>query len=633
MKDLKFTIKSKIYIFFTVLCISTNLLFTFAQTEKIKDFNVTYKINQNGTIEVLEEITVITNQQQFKRGVYRDFIQNKLPGNLRNQQYQSISAEINGIESKISSEVNNENIRFYIGDPEIVLEPGEYKFTFKYIAKNSESYFKDHEEIFWNVNGEWSVKTERLRGVFILPEGIDTPQVKLNGFEGKFGSKNRFTNYRIEGNKVYFESDKILQENENISIAIWFPLNTFNGNSEFLKFGNYFKIFFLSLINLVSIFIVFFVFKNNGADSKILNAPVNFEIPKGVSPSIFRFLYLRVIDNKSLSCEIINLAIKKIIKIEKVERPGLLGFGKFDEFKFHQLSQEELENSSERQVINSFFTSTTKTVSTFEDSSKLDKAITKIGEMISDNTKGTWDKEKNKFVPPRIFFVIIYCLIILFSGFYMGINGFEELSQIFIVSFFGILIFAVIHKEQIIRIKLYPCFSTYFFFILSLVMLIVYFITIVPGPNYKFLILLSFAPLLIFELINSFDYLKPKDIETLVAIMGFKKFAESQQNYLKNVEKEIPLTLNMYEKFLPFALAIGIETLWSHKFSNVLASSQNEMVGDDYLAIYSYTSIENAISRNTTNYSSNGGGISGGGGFSGSGSSGRGGGSAGGGGW
>ena len=57
------------------------------------------------------------------------------------------------------------------------------------------------------------------------------------------------------------------------------------------------------------------------------------------------------------------------------------------------------------------------------------------------------------------------------------------------------------------------------------------------------------------------------------------------------------------------------------------------MVGDDYLAIYSYTSIENAISRNMTNYSSNGGGISGGGGFSGSGSSGRGGGSAGGGGW
>ena len=67
----------------------------------------------------------------------------------------------------------------------------------------------------------------------------------------------------------------------------------------------------------ISIFLVFIFFKPNNYKALLNAAPVNFDIPEEYSPADFRFVMNKKSDTKSLTAELINLAIKKVIKIEK----------------------------------------------------------------------------------------------------------------------------------------------------------------------------------------------------------------------------------------------------------------------------------------------------------------------------
>jgi len=614
---MKFLIKFfSIFLLFLFL-IPLNLKVSALEKERIKSFNVFYNINKNGTIDITEEITIVANQEIFKHGIYRDFFIQNLPGNKSRQSYIIKSANINNQKTKFSMEDLFEGVRFYFGDPEVILDPGDYTFKINYQAKNSESYFTDHEEIFWNINGEWNVEIDNISGIFVLPEGISEKDLKINGFIGSFGSKNPFTEYKLEGNKIYFKSLKPLNKYENISIAIWFQSGTFSGNSDFSNLES--KVYYglLLFLNLLTLFISIFIFKNNGVDQKILNAPVTYDIPKDVSPSEFRYILLNKVDYKSLSAEIINLAIKKFVKIEKTE-----------DFKFVKMGKPVFTNKIEELVFNNLFPADNIEVTTNEikDQDRFGKTLSKISSALV--------FKDNKFQLPKMFIFFLYTIIIFVFSLILRSNNFDEISSTFLYSFLALILFSFFYKFIIRKIKLTPSFFSYFSFVFSLGIIISYFYFVVPGSVHKYFLLTSIIPFIIYEFINSFDNFSEREVEIMTIVMGFKKFAETQKNYLLSVENEIPLTFNMYEKYLPYALAINIETLWSKKFSSVLESN-SKLVSDNYY-INNYSAIENSLNRNISsynyrNYASQNSSRSGG--FSSSSSSGGGGGSRGGGGW
>ena len=89
---------------------------------------------------------------------------------------------------------------------------------------------------------------------------------------------------------------------------------------------------------------------------------------------------------------------------------------------------------------------------------------------------------------------------------------------------------------------------------------------------------------------------------------GFKEFLSSQKDYIEGVEMSLPEKFNMYEKFLPYAIALGVEPSWSTKFKSVYsqltaeqqAQAQSWYVGSSYL----YTSNTFVISDFNKNFAS-----------------------------
>jgi uncharacterized membrane protein len=131
-------------------------------------------------------------------------------------------------------------------------------------------------------------------------------------------------------------------------------------------------------------------------------------------------------------------------------------------------------------------------------------------------------------------------------------------------------------------------------------------------------------------------------------IEGFKMFlTTTEENRYKIMHKEIPLTLDVFEKCLPFAIALDLEVPWTNKFKTQIEEARLSgnsgnlrwYQSSSFLSAASFSSgfsgftsgmsssISSSIASATTSSSSGSGGGGGGG------SSGGGGGGGGGGGW
>jgi len=115
-------------------------------------------------------------------------------------------------------------------------------------------------------------------------------------------------------------------------------------------------------------------------------------------------------------------------------------------------------------------------------------------------------------------------------------------------------------------------------------------------------------------------------------IEGFKLFlATTEEDRLKVIGTPPTKTPQLYEKYLPYAIALGVEKQWSAKFAPVFAELEQEgtpyvpiwYVGTGSFARFDTSSFSADLSRslNTSSGRSNGGGGSGSGGGGGGGGS------------
>ena len=160
----------------------------------------------------------------------------------------------------------------------------------------------------------------------------------------------------------------------------------------------------------------------------------------------------------------------------------------------------------------------------------------------------------------------------------------------------------------------------------------------------KIVMLFSFLSLILFI---AYAYLIKKPTEDSLAlsaeIEGFKmylKAAEEKQLQMFNAPKHTP---ELFEKYLPYAMALGVDKIWGEKFSSVLQSAMQDKsytptwyAGTNFSSNSFYSignDISSTISSSSVAPSSSGSGGGWSSGSGGGGSSGGGGGGGGGGGW
>ncbi len=557
----------------------------FNNQERIISYNSNITINEDGSMDVVEVIKVHCEGVKIKRGIFRDFptkYEDKYGNNIVIK-FEVIEILRDGRKEKYHTENQSNGVRVYIGDSNIFLIPGDYTYTIKYKTNRQIGYFEVFDELYWNVTGNgWDFVIENASAVVNLPSGINRSEIKIDGFTGYQGIAGKdYEGEVLRGSKVKLKTTNMLNPTEGFTILVQFPKGFVYEPTASDKVAYFFQDNIPSVIGLIGVVILLIyyslIWMKVGKDPQKGTIIPLFEPPVNISPAAARFLTEMGYDDKVFTSAIINLAVKGFIKIEEDDSDYSLvkmenGTG--------ELSRDEKKLFSNLTFNQKYSIAEGKEKLQLElkqeNHAVIKKSITTLKKSLKNNY------EKTYFITNLKYFIAgigISAIILIAAVTYASVDlVFSLVWTTFWSIGVAILLFTVFKAWRGVVAKGKVRVGG----ILSALFITMFSIPFVAGEIFGlFLLAEEGSPLLIFvigaiALANVIFYhlLKAPTLlgrKLMDKIEGFKMYLSvAEVDNLANAT--IPeKTVDLYEKYLPYALALNVENKWSEKFSDLLA--------------------------------------------------------------
>ncbi len=181
-------------------------------------------------------------------------------------------------------------------------------------ADNSDNY----AEFYWNVTGnDWQVPIDHASAFVTLPENAGG-SLRAQAFTGTYGSKESYATAEVKGADATFETTRPLSMREGLTIDIYIPQGVLKPPSALTKLGWFLgsnPIVFLPLLTLAVMFALWYSVGRD-PDPGVSVAP-QYEPPKGICPAEAGTLLDDTIHPRDITSTIVDLAVRGYIKIEE----------------------------------------------------------------------------------------------------------------------------------------------------------------------------------------------------------------------------------------------------------------------------------------------------------------------------
>src|SRR3989338_3901810 len=201
-----------------------------AASETILSFDSHVVVHKDSSMTVTETIKVRSERNSIRHGIYRDF-----PTTYTDYEFKIPTRYITGFDvKKVLRDGKPESHHFstfgngkrlYIGDRDLLLAPGDYTYTIVYKTKRQLGFFKDRDELFWNVTGNgWVFPIEAVSATVELPAGVPGEKIKVDGYTGYKGSRLKDFSAYFDGNgNPVFAATKKLRAYEGLTVLVAWP--------------------------------------------------------------------------------------------------------------------------------------------------------------------------------------------------------------------------------------------------------------------------------------------------------------------------------------------------------------------------------------------------------------------------
>jgi hypothetical protein len=551
---------------------------------RITDFNDTISIAPDGTVLVSEKITLAFVGEWH--GIHRT-IPIEYPGSQGTNYTLFLKiinvTDENGNKLKYDSSKSgtSRDLKIYIPDAvdatRVVNLDYSVRNGVRFFGSNNDSY----AEFYWNVTGnDWPVPIDHASAFVALPENA-AGGLRAQAFTGAYGSKESEVSAEVKGADVVFETTRALPMRGGLTIDIYVPQGVIKPPSSFAKlfwFLGSNPIVFLPLLTFAVMFGLWYSVGRD-PDPGVSVAP-QYEPPKGMSPAEAGTLIDDTIHPRDITSTIIDLAVRGYLKIEKTEERLASFLVLHTDYLFTLLKPREQWGPDltphERVMLENIFPGVAETRL-----SSLKNRFYTVIPIVREDIMSTLKSKGIYTLDPE------------------SANGYSIVAGVTI----AILVIAV----QILGW-----------------MNLFYSIPLVIGSALvSVLIWWLFARQMTAKTVTG--------ARTRIAVLGFQEFMNRVDS--DRIKRMPPDT---FEKFLPYAMALGVEHHWAQAFDGIIKDapswyvSPNRSVSFSPLffssSMHSMTSDMHQIFISAPRASSGGSGFSSGGGFSGGGFGGGGGG-------
>jgi uncharacterized membrane protein YgcG len=613
-----------VYAICTFIMMTVSL--SYAAYERIVSFDSHIQVLDDGTIKVTEEISVDCQQEKIRHGIYRDFPTRYQDRNGLNFKvgFDVVAVLRDGLVEDFRTETQSNGVRTYIGKKETLLPTGIHTFTITYKTNRQLGFFADHDEFYWNVTGNgWAFPIERATCRVSFPQRVPRNRITMAAFTGVQGSIDNFTDMSMtQQGEFLFKTTRFMDTHEGLTILLSWPKGFFAAPTKVENFSYFLWDNFGIIIGLLGLLILlsyyYKVWKKVGRDpAKKAIIPL-YTPPSEYSPAAMRCIINSGYDDCCISSAILNLAVKKYLNIEKHKRSySLIKVEKGDA----PLSPEEtmllekLFDGRERVDL---------------DTTRITSAVKPVQKQLEEKYSGAYLRKNTRFW----FYGLCISLGTLVASICMTTPQDKLPPSIFLIVWCCITgplwVWALSKIEFTVGWIISALFMSLFFV-----------------PEFGLLCYLSSWPIgvliaLFAGCIIVFHHLLRAPTElgqrAMEQIKGFTMFLSATEKDFLNYVNEQEQTPELFERYLPYALALGVENRWAEKFSAIIAAAATTTAYTPhwysdtrgFSAAHFTSSFSSSFSSAVSSSSSPPGSSSGGGG---GGSSGGGGGGGGGGGW
>ena len=291
--------------------------------ERITDYRADIAVGRDGRLTVQETITVNAQDDFIVHGIYRDFPTIYRASRNVHVAFDVLDATLDGRDTPTSvTEIDNGD-RLQMGDSDTTLSPGLHVFRFRYVTDRQIAFLKDRDELYWNVTGNgWNFQIDHAQAVVHLPNGAKI--TNANFFTGRQGAHGGNAIARkLAPNAMHFETTQELDPNQGLTVGVDFSKGavappTQADRARFLlrdnagAAGALAGLALLCLYFLVAWWLV-------GRDPKRGTIIALFAPPHGLSPAAMRFVHRMQYDRKAFAATLIGLAVKGVAVISETK--------------------------------------------------------------------------------------------------------------------------------------------------------------------------------------------------------------------------------------------------------------------------------------------------------------------------
>lgn len=308
------------------LLLSGVLVFCFQPAvaeERILSFDSVLEVLRDGSMTVTETITVKAEGKKIRRGIYRDFptrYKDRYGANY-NVAFEVAAVLRDGkTEPWFTKDLKN-GVRVYIGRSNVFLQPGEYTYTLKYRTNRQLGFFDDHDELYWNVTGNgWVFPIDRAGATVRLPADIPVKAAGLLAYTGRQGARGRDYIAEIDARgDPRFVTTKPLDRFEGLTIVTMWPKGHIEAPGFFTRIGWFADDnpgFFYGASGLVLLLgFYLFAWRSAGRDPQRGVIFPHYEPPEHFSPASIRFIKRMAYDHKTVATALVNLAVNGHVSI------------------------------------------------------------------------------------------------------------------------------------------------------------------------------------------------------------------------------------------------------------------------------------------------------------------------------
>jgi uncharacterized membrane protein YgcG len=582
---------TRLYGFFLALC----LLFcatVATAAELITNFDQAIALHRDGSMRVVETISVNAEGRDIRRGIFRDFPLVMTDANGREIQvdFKVVSVERDGQPEDWRSERVTGGERIYIGNADRVLNPGPHTFRITYDTNRQMRYFDDHDELYWNVTGNgWIFPIVNARAVVTLPDGVQPQQLAF--FTGSFGADGRNASASAQGNIATFVTTRPLGAGEGLTIAVKLAKGAVAPPSGSQQWGWFLRDHLDTAIAIGGLILLFAYYMRSwiavGRDPPAGVMVPRWDPPEGISPALVNY-----IDNKgfgssgwtAFSATAIDLAVRGYVILDDLQKKVVIRpTGK---------AGSDLGGGDKvlMQAIGPF----SPLVIDRENGEAVQRLGSKFRSAVERDHRGEYYKANSLYIIGGVALsILILASIVIFGRLHENalplivVPGFLSIFVTIFASSIGRRFRK--HNASLAQRILSVLIFAFFGFVFVSIAVSGFAAAVVPLWEAGLLPLVA-GIVGIFALNVVFYFLMgaptPLGRKMMDGIAGLRQYLTLAERDRMNMQGAPQMSPQHFEKLLPYAVALGVEKPWSSAFENWLATAAGATVAAAYAPLW-----------------------------------------------